>query len=88
MLLDDAEMRSAAADLLNRAVPEIRLVLQGSKGALSRNLEESILELLTVVSTKASPALKASLETLMADIEEGVIEELLKETELSGRKKE
>ena len=88
LLLRDAELRSWAKKLLNDLISEVTLLLEGSKGELSWSLKEELLELLSELSTQASPELKASIEIVMADIEGGIIEEVLEGMDLYSKKGE
>lgn len=89
-LLKNSKLRSQARKLLGRVIPEIRLILDKKKEELSPGLKKGILTFLNNFSKKASPELKASIERVKADIEDGRIKELLckgKEEESTVKKR-
>ena len=57
--------------MLERTIPELRLILGGKRNDLSPDLKNGILRFLKNVSQKASPKLKTDIERLMVDVEEG-----------------
>ena len=71
LLLKDSSLKNQARRVLERTIPELRLILGGKRNDLSPDLKNGILRFLKNVSQKASPKLKTDIERLMVDVEEG-----------------
>ena len=84
ILLKNRNLRKDAAGLLEKTIPEIRLIIADKKRDIGSELEKGILSFLDRISRKASPDLKIAIDRLMADMKEGRMKEVLEGTDLSS----
>ena len=74
LLIENADLKNEAKELLNYIIPKIKVILKGKKAEmLDSKLKNYIINLFNQVQEKGSPELEAAIEKVMDDIEEGKI---------------